>query len=80
MQSPVQISREIIINLLENGVPSQTFTDLLCQSLDHTISALLHWDGQDRMVELWATVYKDSSVMAAHLARESSWTARAHGV
>ncbi|KAI0293977.1 RNA dependent RNA polymerase-domain-containing protein [Russula brevipes] len=69
MQSPVQISREIIVNLSENGVQAQTFTDLLCQSLDHTISALLHWD-----------VCKEGSVMAARLARESSWTARARGV
>jgi RNA-dependent RNA polymerase len=80
MQSPVQISREMIINLSENGVFSGIFIDLFCQSMENTISPLLSWDGQDSMAQLWAAVAKVGSVMAARIARESAWTARARGV
>lgn len=80
MNSSVQVSREIIINLSENGVPPDIFIDLSCQSLKDTISSLLNWDGQDAMPQLWATVSREGHVMAARVARESSWTARARGV
>jgi RNA-dependent RNA polymerase len=80
MQSSVKISKEIIVNLSENGVSTSIFTDLLCQSLTDTISSLLTWDGQDAMPKLWAAVSREGNVMAARIARESSWTARAYGV
>jgi hypothetical protein len=80
MQSSVKISREIIVNLSENGVSTLIFTDLLCQTLKDTISSLLQWDGQDAMPQLWAAVSREGNVMAARVARESSWTARAHGI
>ena len=80
MQSPVQISREMIINLSENGVSSGIFIDLFCQSMENIISPLLNWDGQDAMAKLWAAVAKEGNVMAARIARESVWTARARGV
>lgn len=80
MPSPVQISREITINLSENGVSSSIFIDLSCQSMESIISPLLDWDGQDAMAKLWAAVAKEGSVMAARMARECAWTARAHDV
>jgi hypothetical protein len=80
MQSSVKISREIIVNLSENGVSINIFTDLLCQHLKDTVSLLLQWDGQDAMPQLWATISKEGNVMAARIARESSWTAKAYGV
>lgn len=80
MQSSIQISREIIINLAENGVPSSIFTDLFCLSLEDTISPLLSWDGENAMALLWAAIAKEGNVMAARIARESAWTARACGV
>ncbi|KAH9962190.1 RNA dependent RNA polymerase-domain-containing protein, partial [Russula dissimulans] len=80
MQSSVQISREIIINLSENGVSPEIFADLFSQSISEKVTLLLDWDGQDSMAQLWATVFKEGGIMAARVARESSWTARAHGV
>jgi RNA-dependent RNA polymerase len=77
MQGSVQISREIIINLSENGVPPNVFEDLFCQSLEGIISPLLVWDGQDAMSRLWAAVSSEGNVMASRMARESAWTARA---
>lgn len=80
MQSSIKISREIIINLSENGVPTLIFIDLLTQSLKDTTSSLLAWDGPDAMAQLWATVFTNSNVMSGRIARKSSWTARASGI
>ena len=80
MQSSVKISKEIIINLSENGVPANIFINLLIQSLKDTASALLLWDGPDAMTQLWATVFKEGNIGAGHIAKKYSWTARASGV
>jgi len=80
MQSPVQVSKEIIVNLSENGVSPNIFIDLFSQSIENTISPLLHWDGQDAMPQLWAAIARVGNVMAARIAQESSWTARARGI
>lgn len=80
MQSPIQISREMITNLGENGVPHTIFAELFCHSLSSMIDSLLDWDGQDAMPRLWAAIFKKGNVMAGRIARESSWTARARGV
>jgi len=80
MQNPIHISREMITNLGENGVPHTIFAELFCTSLSSTIDSLLDWDGQDAMPRLWAAVFRKWNVMAARIARESSWTARARGV
>lgn len=80
MQSSIQISREMITNLAENGVPATIFAELFCHSLSSTIDSLLDWDGQDAMPRLWAAIFKKWNVMGARIARESTWTARARGV
>ena len=80
MQSPIHISREMITNLGENGVPHAIFAELFCNSLSSVIDSLLDWDGQDAMPRLWEAVFKKWRVMAGRIARESPWTARARGV
>ncbi|KAI9459182.1 RNA dependent RNA polymerase-domain-containing protein [Lactarius psammicola] len=80
MQSPIQISREMVTNLAENGVPPTILAELFCYSLSSTIDSLLDWDGQDAMPRLWATIFKMWNVMGGRIARESTWTARARGV
>jgi RNA-dependent RNA polymerase len=80
MQSSVKISKEIIINLSENGVPASIFINLLIQSLSDTTLSLLLWDGPDAMAQLWATVFKEGKVMSGRIARKSSWTAKASGI
>jgi RNA-dependent RNA polymerase len=80
MQSSVKISREIIINLSENGVSTSIFTELLEQSVKDTTLSLLSWDGPDAMAQLWATVFIEGNVMSGRLARKSSWTAKASGI
>jgi RNA-dependent RNA polymerase len=80
MRNPAQISREMTINLSENGVSSGIFIDLFYQSMENVISPLLNWDGQDAMAKLWVAVAKEGSVMAARITRESPWAARVHGL
>ena len=80
MQSSVKISREIITNLSENGVPTSIFIDLFTQSLNDITSSLLAWDGPDAMAQLWATVFKNSHIMSGRMGRKASWTAKASGI
>ena len=80
MQSSVKISREVIINLSENGVSTSIFLELFKQSLQDITLSLLAWDGSDAMAQLWATVFIQGNIMSGRLARESSWTAKASGV
>lgn len=79
MESSVKISREIIINLSENGVSTNIFIDLLIQSLKDITLAILTWDGPDAMAQLWATIFQ-RGIMSSRIARQSTWTARASGV
>lgn len=80
MQSSVKISKEIIINLSENGVSADIFINLLIQSLKDTASSLLLWDGPDAMTQLWATIFNQGNIGSSRIAKESSWTAKASGV
>jgi len=80
MQSSVKVSKEMIINLSENGVSSTIFLDLFSQSIEETILPLLNWDGPYAMAQLWAAIAKQGNVMASRIARESAWTARAYGI
>jgi hypothetical protein len=80
MQSSVKISKEIIINLSENGVSTSIFIELLEQSIKDITLSFLSWDGSDAMAQLWATVFMEGNVMSGHIARKSSWTAKASGI
>ena len=80
MQGSVKISREIIINLSENGVSTDIFVELLNQSLKDIILSLLTWDSPDDMIHLWAFIFQDGNIMSNRIAKASSWTARALGV
>jgi RNA-dependent RNA polymerase len=80
MQSSVKISREVIINLSENGVPISVFLSLLNESLKNITLLLLTWDGPDAMTQLWASIFKEGNIMSDRIARQSSWSAKASGV
>ena len=80
MQSSVKISREVIINLSENGVPISVFLKLLNESLKNITLLLLTWEGSDAMTQLWASIFKEGNIMSDRIARQSSWSARASGV
>lgn len=70
---------ETIINLWENKVPKEAFTDLLRQGLTQLIEPLLDWDSGVAMRRLWCNVCRLGGVMAARQARENPGTARAKG-
>ncbi|KAI0264673.1 RNA dependent RNA polymerase-domain-containing protein [Gloeopeniophorella convolvens] len=80
MQSSISISKEMVINLAENGVTHASFSQLYQASLEAAITPLLDWDGTDAMLKLWAAVCKEGGVLAARQARSASGTARARGL
>jgi len=79
MRTPAQLSREVIINLSENGVPRQIFKKLLSTSIRTMVEGLTTWDGPDAMFKLWINVERASGVLAARRARESVGEARVRG-
>ncbi|KAF9532775.1 RNA dependent RNA polymerase-domain-containing protein [Crepidotus variabilis] len=79
MRSPAQISTEAIINLAENGVPSQAFEKLLVDSIRALVNGLMTWDGPDAMLNLWIQIERIGGVLSARRARELIGEARVRG-
>ncbi|KAH7912600.1 RNA dependent RNA polymerase-domain-containing protein [Hygrophoropsis aurantiaca] len=79
LSTPSRLSAETIINLAENGVPHDSFVDLVKRDLDTIVDELLDWDGSDAMYKLWSSVARSGHVFPARLAREAGGEARAKG-
>ncbi|KAI0315577.1 RNA dependent RNA polymerase-domain-containing protein [Amylostereum chailletii] len=80
MRSPIRLSKEMIINLAENGVNHKAFENLMKMQLQEAIAGLIDWTGEDAMYRLWVAVEKEGHVITARMARENSGTARVRGL
>jgi RNA-dependent RNA polymerase len=78
-KAPCRLSVETIINLSENGVPKEVFTDLLRQSLSELVEPFLDWQSPDAMRALWCNLRRIGGVMAGRRSREAAGAARAKG-
>ena len=85
---PARLSYETIINLAENGVPSDVFFGLLQLGVDRVLDDLLSWPedpfplnatSHDSMRTLYRSVNKAGAVTGAKLARLNIAYARAKG-
>ncbi|KAI0089888.1 RNA dependent RNA polymerase-domain-containing protein [Irpex rosettiformis] len=79
MSTPAQLSTETIINLAENGVPTETFAAMMRESFQSKVDRLSIWDGPNGLFKLWKSVCQEGHVIAARLARENAGSARAKG-
>ncbi|KAI0065260.1 hypothetical protein BV25DRAFT_1913873 [Artomyces pyxidatus] len=78
MRSPSNLSRETIINLWANGVPTSEFSKLLELSLEEVATSLTPKRGE--LEKLWNAVAREGSVFHARKAREAAGTARVRGL
>ncbi|KAG6873624.1 hypothetical protein C0995_013555 [Termitomyces sp. Mi166 len=80
MRSPATISAETIINLSDNGVPSEIFVNLLKANLEEVVAVLTTWDGPDAMYNLWTAVERAGAVLHSRRARAAVGEVRARGL
>ena len=88
LTTPARLSYETIVNLAENGVPSDVFSGLLQLGVDSVLSGLFSWtedplplDGtsHESMRTLYKNVNRAGAVTGAKLARLDISCARAKG-
>lgn len=79
LKHPARLSAETIVNLAENGVPEDVFSQLLKIGLSEMVSGLTHWEGEHAMMKLWYNVARVGGVMSARMARELGGESRAKG-
>ncbi|TFK55073.1 hypothetical protein OE88DRAFT_1732348 [Heliocybe sulcata] len=77
MRIQARLSAETIINMWENGVPSQVFINLMVSGLKDRVTALTDWDRPDAPYHVWLALAQ--GVLAARRARWAGGEARARG-
>ncbi|KAJ7129577.1 RNA dependent RNA polymerase-domain-containing protein [Mycena epipterygia] len=70
---------ETIINLAENGVPTQAFVKLVEDALVNLVTPLMAWEGPSAMESLWFAVCRAGGVMSSRAARQETVLARVKG-
>ncbi|KAI0271441.1 RNA dependent RNA polymerase-domain-containing protein [Gloeopeniophorella convolvens] len=78
--APSRLSQQLIINLAENGVPTDVLKTLLEDGLRECFAALTQWDGAEAMPLLWNAVNEAGNVSKQRLQRVARGLARAIGL
>ncbi|KDQ62864.1 hypothetical protein JAAARDRAFT_53096 [Jaapia argillacea MUCL 33604] len=76
---PGRLSRQILLNLYNNGVPVSVFKPLLTAGIDSFMDGLTKWDGPHAALKLHSTVDKAGSVSYMNLQRMAAGASRALG-
>ena len=77
---PSRLSRLTILNLAHNGVPIETFVELMWDTLDEQVRRLTDWTGEKAMLLLWREVEKVGGVMMQRIMQHAQGTTRAMGI
>jgi RNA-dependent RNA polymerase len=86
MKASIRLSREMIVNLAENGVPACIFQSIMHEQLEQFVNDIIAWEKASEkdmpaaMVRLWTSVERIGHVHAARAAREDPGTARVRGL
>ena len=54
--TPSRLSRPVILNLAHNGVPKETFVELMKDAIDEEVKPLMQWDGPKAIPLLFQAV------------------------
>lgn len=76
---PSGVSKQTILNMAYNGVPHDTFVDLMQESLQNLLKDLTDWEGEHSMKILHKAIGSAGHILYARLARSSSLDKRALG-
>ncbi|KAI1786799.1 RNA dependent RNA polymerase-domain-containing protein [Ganoderma leucocontextum] len=77
---PSRLSRLTILNLAHNGVPKETFVDLMRHTIDEEVKSLVQWTGPKAMALLWKAVEKVGGVAMKRALQHAVGTSRALGL
>lgn len=77
---PSRLSRLTILNLSHNGVPTQTFVDLMEETLNEQVQALTRWTHPQDMQLLWQNVNRIGHVSASRVQQFALGASRALGL
>lgn len=77
---PSRLSRLTILNLAHNGVPRETFVELMRETIEAEVKPLVQWDGPKAMALLWKAVEKVGGVAMKRALQHAVGTSRALGL
>lgn len=76
LKTPVRLSHEVVVNLSENGVPFEVFSELFTAGMSELVQGLMSWDDP---YELWRTIALKGGVMGTRMSRDAGTESRARG-
>lgn len=77
---PSRLSRLTILNLSHNGLPTNTFVELMRETLEEQFQELTQWTRPQDMQLLWATVNRIGHVTASRVQQYALGASRALGL
>jgi RNA-dependent RNA polymerase len=75
-----RLSKQSIVNLSHNGVPSHTLVELMEQALDEEVKRLTDWDSPSAMQGLWKAIQQAGNVSGMRTQRLAGRISRAIGL
>lgn len=75
-----RLSRDIVVNLAENGVPADAFINLLDSAQERLVRIFMDWGSDEAYLKMWAELESRGHVVAARAARARPGSARADGL
>ncbi|KAG5639652.1 hypothetical protein H0H81_008813 [Sphagnurus paluster] len=76
----INLSKQSIMNLAENGVPFDILKDLMVKGLMDQVQPLMQWDGPHAMENLWHVINQLGGVSTARLQRLTAELSRVLGI
>ncbi|PIL31184.1 RNA-dependent RNA polymerase [Ganoderma sinense ZZ0214-1] len=77
---PSRLSRLTILNLAHNGVPKETFVELMRETIEAEVKPLVQWTGPKAMALLWKAIEKVGGVAMKRALQHAVGTSRAMGL
>ena len=77
---PSRLSKLTILNLSHNGVPKETFIELMRETIEEEIKPLTQWTGPKAMFLLWKAVERVGGVLMKRALQHPLGTSRALGL
>ncbi|KAM5539861.1 hypothetical protein V8D89_006364, partial [Ganoderma adspersum] len=77
---PSRLSRLTILNLAHNGVPKETFVELMKETIEAEVKPLVQWTGPKAMALLWKAIEKVGGVAMKRALQHAVGTSRALGL
>jgi hypothetical protein len=78
--APINLSRQSIVNLANNGVPDEVLKRFMVDGLTDEVKPLMKWGGPNAMIALWNAINKLGNVSGTRLQRSTAGLSQALGL